>query len=56
VGTRHGSGLTLGELIAAVLDVADDERLVTPVVVAMLRSGRIRLAPAAPAARVRRRR
>ena len=38
------------------LDVADDERLVTPVVVAMLRSGRIRLAPAAPAARVRRRR
>jgi len=48
--------VTLGEVVAAVLDVAGDERLVTPAVVAMLRSGRIRLARAAAAGPVRPRR
>jgi hypothetical protein len=43
--------LTLGEVVAAVLDGAGDERLVTPVVVSLLRSGRVRLARAAPSRR-----
>jgi hypothetical protein len=36
-------GLTLAELVAAVIDVADDERQVAPVVLAMLRRGSVRL-------------
>ncbi|HSJ98816.1 MAG TPA: hypothetical protein VLC53_17200 [Myxococcota bacterium] len=35
--------LTLAELVAAVIDVADDERQVAPVVLAMLRRGTVRL-------------
>ena len=44
-------GFTLGDVVAAVMDVADDERQATEVVVAMLRSGSVRLhrAPASGA-------
>ncbi|HEY8492919.1 MAG TPA: hypothetical protein VIN04_03430 [Myxococcota bacterium] len=35
--------LTLADLVAAVLDVAKDERQATEVVVRMLRSGAVRL-------------
>ena len=41
-GERCGE-VTLAEVVAAVMDVADDERQVTPVVVEMLRRGSVRL-------------
>ena len=39
---------TLEDLVAAVIDVVDDERDVTEVVVQMLRSGAVRLGRSAP--------
>lgn len=42
-GGEEAGDLTLGELVAAVLDEVDDEREVTPIVAAMLDRGSVRL-------------
>ena len=41
--TARAGDVTLADLVAAVIDAADDARIVTTVVVAMLESGAIRL-------------